>query len=175
MLHTAGTPLTVASGQTIAGWGNIGDPVNCAGTVAAAGAINLNNGVMVSGAGSVTLGGGSLTVEGPGSGISGGMLATSNQYIGYNGAGTFAQSGGSNGSGNLYLGYNSGTAGVYSLSGTAVLNGGGTSDQHVCGEFVGYGGSGVFNQSGGTNTITGNLSLGYNSGIPASTTSAAGA
>ena len=35
--HTAGTPLTVAAGQTILGWGTIGDSVNCQARSATAG------------------------------------------------------------------------------------------------------------------------------------------
>ena len=52
ILHTAGTPLVLASNQTVTGQGNIDDPVTCNGTIVPASApgasINLNNGLMIS-------------------------------------------------------------------------------------------------------------------------------
>jgi len=81
--------------------------------------------------------------------MSGGGLSTlSSEYVGNEGAGTFAQSGGDHSiSGFLFLGYNAGSSGTYSLSGNghlSVLNG----DN----EFLGYNGTGTFLQSGGSNS-----------------------
>ena len=56
----------------------------------------------------------------------------------------------------LYLGYNTGASGTYTLSGTGSLSSGS--------EYVGYNGSGSFTQSGGTNSVTDTLALGYGSG-----------
>ena len=53
----------------------------------------------------------------PTSGVSGGSLCTSHQYVGSGGTGTFTQSGGANTIGNyLYLGVNAGDSGTYNLS-----------------------------------------------------------
>ena len=58
LVHVAGTTLTVPAGQGFGGWGSIDNPVNCQGTITAApgGVINLNNGLVLSGNGTVTLG-----------------------------------------------------------------------------------------------------------------------
>src|SRR4029077_20874525 len=89
-------------------------------------------------------------------------LTSSNEWIGYNGRGTFEQSGGTNtiaaGSGFLDVGVFAGSKGTYNLSGTGSL---------VVNtiEYIGDVGTGVFNQTGGTNSISGpepHLYLGYN-------------
>jgi hypothetical protein len=94
-----------------------------------------------------------------------GSLSADNEYIGMSSTGNFNQSGGTNtiggGNGSLNLGYNSNTtASTYNLSGTGSLIAGS--------EYIGYGGSGLFNQSGGTNTVgsgSGSLTLsGYQKG-----------
>ena len=69
----------------------------CQGTIAAAsgGAINLNNGLALSGNGNVNLGStGSLTVNDAASGIAGGTLSMGNMYVGSGGTGVFTQTGG---------------------------------------------------------------------------------
>ncbi len=100
------------------------------------------------------------------SGDSTSTLTTGNEYIGYGGTGTFNQSGGSHTIGtttspsNLYLGYNSGSTGTYNLSGDPT-----TSTLTVNGnEYIGYNGTGTFNQSGGSHTVGGDLYLGYSAG-----------
>ena len=76
------------------------------------------------------------------------MISEGVEYVGYSGSGSFSQSGGINGIDNgFYIGYNAGTAGTYNLSGSGVLLGYANED-----EYVGYSGTGTFNQSGGTNT-----------------------
>ena len=89
-------------------------------------------------------------------------LTSSNEWIGYSGRGTFEQSGGTNtiatGSGFLDVGVFAGAKGTYNLSGTGSL---------VVNtiEYIGDIGTGVFNQTGGKNSISGptpNLYLGYN-------------
>jgi hypothetical protein len=92
-------------------------------------------------------------------------LTSNNEWIGYSGRGTFEQSGGTNtiavGTGSfnfLDIGVFAGSKGTYNLSGTGSL----VVDTI---EYVGDVGTGVFNQTGGTNSITGptpNLYLGYN-------------
>jgi hypothetical protein len=90
----------------------------------------------------------------------GNLLSTyGHEYIGYKGTGTFNQTGGTHtlkgmgGNRNLYLGYNSGSSGTYNLSGTGNLS-------PNFNEYIGYSGTGTFNQTGGTNTVKGALDLG---------------
>lgn len=86
--------------------------------------------------------------------LTGGALVNSlNEYVGIAGAGTFNHSGGTNtinasATGALILGTNVGSTGTYNLSGSGVL---------VTNASQNVGGSGMaeFNQTGGTNTITG--------------------
>ncbi|MCA1956938.1 MAG: hypothetical protein LDL14_00215, partial [Nitrospira sp.] len=67
-------------------------------------------------------------------------------------AATFTQSGGTQVVDSLVLGTGSGDYDTYDLSGTGSLSAG-----H---EFIGYAGTGVFTQTGGTNTVTGNFYVG---------------
>ena len=61
--------------------------------------------------------------------LSGGQLsANCDEYVGYEGAGTFTQTGGTNTiTSDLHLGYNSGASGTYNLSGGTLSAGNGTS------------------------------------------------
>ena len=87
-------------------------------------------------------------------------LSADYEYIGYFGKGSIVQSGGTNAvSNSLYLGKNSLSSGCYELS-NGQLSVGGTS----LGEIVGYYGNGSFTQSGGTNSITNSLFLGFYAG-----------
>ena len=106
-----------------------------------------------------------LTIDATGSGTmtlsqNGYGLTTGSEYIGYTGGANYNQSGGTNAIGSLYLGYNTYSTGTYNLSGTGSLT--------ASNEYVAYNGIGiapensVFNQTGGTNTISGSLDLGYN-------------
>ena len=107
--------------------------------------INLNSGVNVHSAGNVDLGGGRLYVNDTISGMDGGSLNASYQYVGSTGTGTFTQTAGTNSiTSNLYVGYNTGSNGTYNLSGTGQLS--------AVSENVGYySGTGTFIQTGGTN------------------------
>jgi fibronectin-binding autotransporter adhesin len=175
ILHIAGTTLAILNDQTVAGWGNINDPVNCQGTIDAnAGRfINLNNGLTLSGTGNIDLGGGSLRTNDVNSSISAGSLSVGyhwvgeygtgmftqaagrlsaySEQIGYFGSGTFNQSGGTNtiSSTNPYdgllLGYGSGSSGTYNLSGTGEL-----SSEY---ENIGWGALATFNHLAGSNTF----------------------
>ena len=106
--------------------------------------------------------------------LSGGALAANqSEFIGYSGIGTFNHTAGtntlnSNATGSFFVGYNAGATGTYNLSGTGSL----ASNEFV---FIGHSGTGVFNQTGGTHTISGysvmggftvpnSLCLGYNTG-----------
>ena len=91
--------------------------------------------------------------------LSGGSLSASTLYVGKSGSAIFNQSGGSNViekksfvSG-LYLGYYPGSSGTYNLSGGSL-----SAPSEEIGVLVG--GLGVFNQSGGANTVTDVLGLG---------------
>src|SRR5207253_2578347 len=72
------------------------------------------------------------------------------EYIGFTGAGSFAQTGGVNKvsslsvPGGLFFGYTNGA------SGTGTLSGGNLAVAYQ--EYIGYFGSGMFTQSGGSNT-----------------------
>jgi fibronectin-binding autotransporter adhesin len=172
IVQTAGTTLVVPAGKEIGGCASISDPVNCQGKITARSApntmvgINLDGGLTVSGTGAADLGyGGFLTVNDAASGMSGGSLNTGVHYVGYSGTGTFTHSGGTNTVIHRFiLGYNSGDNGTYTLSGTGQLNV--SSSSYPDYEDIGYNGVGVFNQSGGTNTVTsnGSLTLGSNRG-----------
>ena len=160
LTHTAGTTLTVPAGSGFVGSASINDPVACQGTLAApsGGSINLDNGLTLSGTGYVGLGPGALTNNDPTSGISGGTLSATNQYVGSGGTGTFSQSGGYNTPFNLFLGFNTNDVGGYVQSGGTNSVG-----QYL---YVGYnsGSSGTYTQTGGTNGVAQGLYLGYNSG-----------
>ena len=141
--------MTVSAGHGFRGWGTITDPVNCQGTIIATsgGAINLTNGLTLSGTGQVNLGSGTLTVNDSASGMTGGSLVASSLTVGSSGTGTFTQSGGTNlVSSDLYLGNAAGSSGTYILSGSGLLS------VSTC-EYIGYSGSGSFTQSGGTHTV----------------------
>jgi outer membrane autotransporter protein len=95
--------------------------------------------------------------------LSGGSLYTSTLYVGKNANGIFNQSGGSttieklNSVSGLYLGFYPGISGTYNLSGGTL-----SAPAETIGVLVG--GVGIFNQSGGTNTVTDVLTLGYRNG-----------
>ncbi|MGD0517537.1 MAG: hypothetical protein ABSA26_08385 [Thermoguttaceae bacterium] len=89
-----------------------------------------------------------------------GQLTAEREYVGNLSTGTLSQSAGTNTVTNyLYLGYNSGSNGTYDLSGTGQL-------EVSFMEYVGYSGTGIFKHSAGvnSNSISGYLTLGYNSG-----------
>jgi hypothetical protein len=79
-------------------------------------------------------------------------LKSINELVGSSGAGsggngTINQTGGSNSPTSLYMGYNPTDTGTYSLSNDG-------SSLSASNEYVGFSGTGIFNQSGGTNTIS---------------------
>jgi hypothetical protein len=92
--------------------------------------------------------------------LSNGSLSAENEAIGYAGTGVFNQSAGTNNAGNLVLGVgydlqgNSqpGATGTYNLSGTGVLSAGY--------EIIGGNGTGIFTQTGGSNTVSGTMEIG---------------
>ena len=90
------------------------------------------------------------------------------EYIGYSGTGVFTQSGGTHTlsndyDGNFYLGYNSGSAGTYNLSDSAVLTTTNfAQNTNVDDIWVGFSGTGTFNQSGGTVSMISVLNIATN-------------
>lgn len=91
-----------------------------------------------------------------------GQLFTSAEYIGYSGTGTFTQTGGTNSidyiytpNSGLYLGSKTNSTGTYNLSDTGYLS--------AKSETIGDAGTGTFNQTGGTNSVTASLTLGSGS------------
>ncbi len=86
-----------------------------------------------------------------------GSLSASLEVIGgYCGIGKFQQTGGTNSAGSIYVGWVPGAKGSYHLSETGQLQ---AATEIIGGYCEGYGGHGSFNQSGGTNIISGNLHL----------------
>lgn len=99
--------------------------------------------------------------------ISGGELLTAldgggpspNEYVGYSGNGTISQSNGTNTYGsNLFIGYNAGSVGTYKLTGGILAS------THITNyatfQYIGYEGTGTFDQSGGSNTSDGPTFIG---------------
>ncbi|HUB24233.1 MAG TPA: PEP-CTERM sorting domain-containing protein [Tepidisphaeraceae bacterium] len=76
------------------------------------------------------------------------LNASYTEYVGEFGTGSFNQSGGVNtmAEGGLLIGVQAGSTGTYTLSGTASL------EDSIGVEYVGFEGTALFNQSGGTNT-----------------------
>ncbi|MGA2440221.1 MAG: autotransporter-associated beta strand repeat-containing protein [Tepidisphaeraceae bacterium] len=127
--------------------------------------------VGISGTGTFTQTGGTHTVTGTfvdggnsgGTGtynFSGGTLTIADEYVGYDGIGTFIQTGGTNtitgSTGGLFrVGRDPGSQGYYTLS-DGILN--------ANAEQVGVSGTGTFTQTGGTNTVTGTLTVAANAG-----------
>jgi autotransporter-associated beta strand protein len=107
----------------------------------------------------LTLDGGSVSLSGSGS-----LSVSGNEYVGYNGEGTFTQTGGANvdtAPNALILGANSGSNGTYTLSaGTITLTSPTLANFTYFTEIVGGSGTGTFNQTGGTQTINQSLVVG---------------
>jgi uncharacterized protein with beta-barrel porin domain len=118
-------------------------------TGGAHGVTDLYLGVNAGSTGTYNLSGGSLLAN----------ISTYHEYIGNSGSGSFTQTGGINVAANLYLGINSGGSGTYNLSGGTLGSAGGTGGD----EYIGLSGGGSFTQTSSTNTAT-NLYLGYNAG-----------
>jgi fibronectin-binding autotransporter adhesin len=94
--------------------------------------------------------------------LSGGNVSSANEYIGYRGMGSFMQSGGTNTISGLFeVGYNAGSQSTYTLSAGAL-----NVVTNLAAETIGANGTGIFNQSGGTNSISGtnDLTLGNSAG-----------
>ena len=157
IIHQAGFTLDIPSAYSICGIGSIDDHVTCEGSLTSASqyAINLNNGLNVSGTGNVSLGMNStIYINDTISGMDGGSIYAFNRSIGSAGTGIFNQTGGLNSGANLYLGCNPGSSGGYLLSGTGSLS--------SSNEYIGYNSIGTFAHSSGRNSAP-NLYLGYNS------------
>jgi hypothetical protein len=93
--------------------------------------------------------------------LSGGSLNSYSETVGNNGVGIFNETGGTNtinSQSSLVIGGNSGSKGMYFLSnaGALVANGGP--------EYIGFNGTGIFNQTGGTNVNQNYLDMGVNGG-----------
>jgi hypothetical protein len=100
------------------------------------------------------------------------MVPNGPMYVGYSGTGVFNQTGGSNivnGTNGLYLGSSAGSSGTYTLSGgtLSVTNG------VFVSEYIGYAGTGVFNQAGGSNS-TFRLDVAYSASASGTCTLAGG-
>ncbi len=155
-VHTAGTNLTIAAGQSVEGTGPIHDPVNCQGAIATSDFVNATGGIVISGSGNVNLGSGNLTTDDLASTMSGGQLVGLNHYVGYSSTGSFTQTGGAAAMASyLYVGFNPSSSGSYNLGGSGQLASNWQS--------IGFSGTGNFAQSGGTNSVALFLTLGGNS------------
>ncbi len=167
--------LTQSGGNNSFSWLNIGSNAGSNGIYSLSGNGQLSGiweYVGNSGSGTFTQSGGTHSVSGdlylgfnPGSvgtySLSGaGQLSAAQVYIGGGGSGSFLQSGGtSTSTGSLNIGWGGNVTATYSLSSSGQLS--------AATENVGmFGGTAIFAQSGGTNTILsgGVLSVGYDSG-----------
>jgi len=161
--HTGGTnnlSILVLGGFSFASRGTYS--LSGAGVLSVTGAVYIGDngsGTFGQTGGTATLGNVFVSSFGPGTNsISAGVqTVTGSEYVGFNGAGTLLLSGGTHsvtgaGSNGLFLGANPGSIGSATLSGTATLN-------VVSTEYVGYGSTGTFDQTGGTNSA-GSLSIG---------------
>lgn len=79
--------------------------------------------------------------------VTGGTLTTASILVGSSGAATLGHSAGTISVGQLRLANDYGATGIYNLSGSALLNSGSS--------IIGTGGTGTFNQSGGTHNSSG--------------------
>jgi autotransporter-associated beta strand protein len=94
--------------------------------------------------------------------LNGGLLTAPSVYVGISGNGAFTQSGGTHSVGSsLFLGYSLGSSGSYNMTdGGPLLNApGGLLTAPAA--YVGLSGSGSFTQSGGVNTLSNELDVGY--------------
>jgi len=92
----------------------------------------------------------------------GSLTETANSdIIGFNGTGSFVQTGGTHtiSSAPLYMADNTGSSATYNLSGGLL-----SLTDSAFGELIGYGGVATFNQTGGTNTSSGYISVGSGAG-----------
>jgi len=88
------------------------------------------------------------------------------EYVGNSATGSITQTGGINiitgTRGVLFLGYNANSTGTYNLSGGSLSAAGSNLPFGPQGdEYVGYSGVGIFNQTGGTNTVAASLDVPY--------------
>jgi hypothetical protein len=196
IVHTDGTPRTVIyDAVTAPNLGSMSIDLTGAGstvdTLSMSGGNNLNaaglfvggyngisatpgRGALTQSAGTTTVASGTDLVIGDGASstgtytLSGGaLIANQSEYVGMSGNGTFTQSAGTNTINastlflGLFIGAGSGSTGTYNLNNAATL----TVNNSV---FIGRnGGSGSFNQTGGTTMIVGandNLYVGFNGG-----------
>jgi len=154
--HQLGSTLVVPAGQRVMGSGTIEDHVQCQGTIE--GLIDLEDGLNLSGGGSVDIG--ELAVADTVSGITGSTsnLVASWQHIGYGSTGRFTQNGGTSTVDSLDVGCDSGS-GTYEL-----ITGNLTSlwRESIGGAF----GNGLFIQRGGNHTVVESLEIGWGGEAP---------
>jgi hypothetical protein len=158
-LSDAGGHNLTAAGIYVGGYSGAG-PTNGTGAISQSGGTiattatsfsNLYLGYGEGSSGAYTMSGGTLTVNGY-------------EYDGFAGTGSFTQTGGANvlpNGASLFVSRASGATGTYSLSGTGALSCSGF-------EFIGYVGTAVFTQTGGSNTTTSELDVGINGGSSSS-------
>jgi hypothetical protein len=134
----SGGTNTIVSSQSL----HLGESGSSGTHLLSAGALSISGDQLVGDGGTGTF---SLSATGS-------LAVTGTEDVGNSGNGTFTQTGGTNTVGttlsstNLYVGYNTGSNGLFSLSGTAILQ-----DYGI--EVIGTAGSGTFIQTGGTNTV----------------------
>jgi T5SS/PEP-CTERM-associated repeat protein len=153
-LLTSGTVNLSAGQLTVDGSEVVGDVGN--GAVIQSGGTHTIAGPLYVGGFDSPAGSGTFTLSNVSFGSASGTV-----YVGYAGKGVFNQNSGTHTAGTLYLGYNAGSSGTYTLSGGS-LNVSNTGD--LFNTFVGFKGTGVFNQTGGSNNIASFLILGYFAG-----------
>jgi fibronectin-binding autotransporter adhesin len=155
-LSITGNNSLFANGILVGGYSGAGQTAGRGELDQSAGTVTTNSGwdlVVGHGANST----GNYTLSGTGA-----LVANKSEYIGLNGTGTFNHSAGSNtintsATGALEIGALAGSTGTYNLGGTGTL-------VANTNEYIGETGTGLFHQTGGSNSIsqTHSLYLGYN-------------
>jgi len=140
--HTAGSTLEIAAGETIRGWGDIDDHVDCAGSLLASegGVLELNGGLSIAEGGTVKA---RVHINDETSGMTGGVCSASSLFIGHDANGRFVQSGGTCELSWLFVTPGSGFEGSYELQSGHLI----TERSRVYGTGTPY-----FVQTGGTHT-----------------------
>jgi len=156
LIHQRGSALTIGPSAMVRGRGNIYDHVNVQGELSTPDsyqAINVLEGIFVSGGGKAHLGEGKAVIENEISGMSGGELWMEIMYVGKEGNGRFIHSGGLTkfeesyvGGSDLYVGFEAGSSGYYELTGKGVVQ--------MEDIFIGGSGTGRFIQNAGTVLLT---------------------
>ena len=159
---TAAHTLSIPSNNSLAANGILVGGYDGFGATNGRGALNQSAGTVTTNLGWDLVVGHGVNSTGVYTLSGGALVANQSEYIGLSGTGTFNHTGGTNtinagAVGGFDIGVFAGSTGTYNLSGTGAL-------MVNKSEYIGDSGRGIFNQTGGTHTISAghDLYLGYN-------------